>query len=77
MQRPDGMTGAEVTAFQPADGAEDSLGAPLPTPHAAVLRHDVAEAASRRRARRQGFWLTIGSSAVMILLILAILLSFR
>jgi hypothetical protein len=80
MQRPGGMTSAEVTAFQPADGGGCSPGAPLARSCAAprsVPPHDAAEAALRRRARRQGFWLTIASSAAMILLILATLLSFR
>ncbi len=80
MQRPGGTTSAEVTAFQSADVAGDSPGAPLPTSCTAgngVSHHDAGEAALRRRAVRQGFWLTIASCAVMILLILTILLLLR
>lgn len=80
MQRPDGMTSAEVTASQQADAAAESQGAPSPTLHAApwrAPRHDAAEAALCRRARRQGFCLAIASSAAMIILILCILIAFR
>lgn len=80
MQRPVGMISMEVTVSQPADDAGVVVGRPLPLLHAAppdVPPHDAPEAALRQRAHRQGFWPTIASSAVMVLLILVILLSFR
>jgi hypothetical protein len=80
MQWPDGMISVEVTASQPADEAGVVAGRSLPMLHPApqgVPSRDAAEAALRQRAHRQGFWLTVASSVVMILLILAILLSFR
>lgn len=74
------MTSAGVTASQQTDAAGDPPGARVRTVHAergtAPLR-DAVEVALSRRARRQGLWLMIASSAVMLALIVGIWLSFR
>ena len=74
------MSSASVTDVQQVDAAAGSQGMPLqparPAPQIAPL-HDAAEAALRRRARRQGLLLMVASSAVMIALLVGIWLSFR
>lgn len=74
------MTSAVVTASQQADTAGDSQGARL-WPSYTGLRteplHGAIEAALCWRAARQGFWLMIASSAVMITLIVGLWLLFR
>jgi hypothetical protein len=80
MQRPDGLTSARVTASQQADADGEAPGAPVWASHAELRAgrvRDAVEATLRQRARRQGFWLLIASSATMIALIVGIWLLFR
>jgi hypothetical protein len=80
MRRPDGETSAVVTAPQRADTAGDSQAARVWTPHLGLWAapvHDEGDAVLCRRARRQGFWLMIASSAAMIVLVVGIWLLVR
>lgn len=80
MRWPDGVIRTEVAAPRPSDTAGVSRQSPFRSLRAGPdsgLRHDAVEAALRQRALRQGLWLTIASSAVMIVLLLTIVLSFR
>jgi hypothetical protein len=76
MARPDAMSSTTATQVTETD-ARIAPGRLAPdTPRPTPIR-DAAEAALRRKARRQGLLLMIASSAVMIALIAGILLSFR
>jgi hypothetical protein len=70
-------TAAHTTADAetPAASGRAVLDAPRVLPPPSV--RDAAEAALRRKSRRQGLLLMIASSAAMIALIAGILLSFR